>query len=35
VLDRTGEVKSRMPGFIADRFVEMLSDRIKSALAQN
>ena len=35
VLDRSGEVKSRMPGFIADRFVEMLSDRIKSALAQN
>jgi thiol-disulfide isomerase/thioredoxin len=35
VLDRTGEVKSRMPGFIADRFVDMLSERIKSALAQN
>jgi thiol-disulfide isomerase/thioredoxin len=35
VLDRGGEVKSRMPGFIADRFVDMLSERIKSALAQN
>jgi len=35
VLDRRGEVKSRMPGFIAERFVEMLSDRINSALAQN
>lgn len=35
VLDRSGEVKSRMPGFIAERFVEMLSDRISSALSQN
>jgi thiol-disulfide isomerase/thioredoxin len=35
VLDRSGEVKSRMPGFIAERFVDMLSDRINSALAQN
>lgn len=35
VLDRSGEVKSRMPGFIAERFVEMLSERINSALAPN
>jgi thiol-disulfide isomerase/thioredoxin len=35
VLDRGGEVKSRMPGFVPERFVEMLSDRIKSALAQD
>ena len=35
VLDRSGEVKSRMPGFIAERFIDMLSDRINSALAQN
>ena len=35
VLDRQGEVKSRMPGFIAERFVEMLSERINSALTTN
>ncbi len=35
VLDRGGEVKSRMPGFIAERFVDMLSDRISTALSQN
>jgi thiol-disulfide isomerase/thioredoxin len=35
VLDRGGEVKSRMPGFVPERFVEMLSDRIKSALVQD
>lgn len=35
VLDRSGDVKSRMPGFIADRFVDMLSERINSALAKN
>jgi len=35
VLDRRGELRSRMPGFIADRFVDMLSDRINSALATN
>jgi thiol-disulfide isomerase/thioredoxin len=35
VLDRSGELKSRMPGFIAERFVEMLSERINSALATN
>jgi thiol-disulfide isomerase/thioredoxin len=35
VLDRSGELKSRMGGFIAERFVEMLSERINSALATN
>ncbi|MDR3718911.1 MAG: TlpA disulfide reductase family protein [Bryobacteraceae bacterium] len=35
VLDRSGELKSRMPGFIAERFVEMLSERINSALTAN
>jgi thiol-disulfide isomerase/thioredoxin len=35
VLDRSGDVRSRMPGFIADRFVDMLSERINSALAKN
>jgi len=32
VLDRRGQVFSRMNGFIADRFVDMLSDRIREAL---
>jgi thiol-disulfide isomerase/thioredoxin len=32
VLDRHGEVISRMNGFMPDRFVDMLSDRIKDAL---
>lgn len=32
VLDRAGNVFSRMNGFIADRFVEMLSERIREAL---
>jgi thiol-disulfide isomerase/thioredoxin len=32
VLDRTGAVYSRMNGYIADRFVEMLSERIRGAL---
>lgn len=32
VLDREGRVFSRMNGFIADRFVEMLSERIREAL---
>ncbi len=35
VLGRSGELNSRMPGFIAERFVDMLSDRINSALARN
>jgi thiol-disulfide isomerase/thioredoxin len=35
VLDRSGDVRSRMPGFIADRFVDMLSERINSALAKD
>ena len=35
VLGRSGELNSRMPGFIAERFVDMLSERIKSALAKN
>ncbi len=32
VLDRRGQVFSRMNGFIADRFVDMLSERIREAL---
>lgn len=32
VLDRRGEVTSRMNGFLPNRFVDMLSDRIKDAL---
>jgi thiol-disulfide isomerase/thioredoxin len=32
VLDRHGEVISRMNGFVPDRFVNMLSDRIQEAL---
>jgi len=35
VLDRMGEVKSRMPGFLPERFVEMLAERINAALTQN
>jgi thioredoxin-related protein len=32
VLDRHGEVISRMNGFVPERFVDMLTDRIKDAL---
>ena len=32
VLDRHGEVVSRMNGFLPERFVDMLSDRIRDAL---
>jgi thioredoxin-related protein len=32
VLDRTGQIHSRMNGFIAARFVDMLSARINEAL---
>jgi thiol-disulfide isomerase/thioredoxin len=32
VLDRRGEVVSRMNGFLPERFVDMLSDRIRDAL---
>lgn len=35
VLDRRGEVNSRLPGFLPERFVDMLSERINSALAKN
>ena len=34
VLNRAGEVASRMPGFIPERFVDMLADRIQTALDQ-
>lgn len=34
VLGRTGKVFSRMNGFIPDRFVEMLTERIREALAE-
>jgi len=33
VLDREGAVLSRMQGFLPDRFVDMLTDRIREALA--
>ena len=33
VLDRQGAVISRLNGFIADRFADMLSDRINEALS--
>jgi thiol-disulfide isomerase/thioredoxin len=33
ILDRKGEVFSRMNGFVPDRFVDMLSERIREALA--
>jgi len=32
VLDRHGQVISRMNGFVPERFVDMLTDRIKDAL---
>lgn len=35
VLNRRGEVQSRMPGFVPERFVDMLSERIKTALDQD
>lgn len=35
VLDREGHVVSRMNGFIADRFVEMLTERIREALGES
>lgn len=34
VLDREGNVASRMNGFIADRFVDMLTERIREALGE-
>lgn len=34
VLDRTGAISSRLNGFIKDRFVDMLSDRIREALGE-
>ncbi len=34
VLDRNGAVSSRLNGFIKDRFVDMLSDRIREALGE-
>jgi thiol-disulfide isomerase/thioredoxin len=33
VLGRNGEVQSRMPGYVPERFVDMLSERIGAALA--
>ncbi len=32
IINKQGEVSSRMNGFLPDRFVEMLSDRIRDAL---
>jgi thiol-disulfide isomerase/thioredoxin len=32
VMDRHGEIVSRMNGFVPNRFVDMLSDRIRDAL---
>lgn len=34
VVDRRGEIFSRMNGFLPDRFVDMLSERIEEALVQ-
>jgi hypothetical protein len=34
VFDKQGRVSSRMNGFLPDQFVEQLSERIQSALAQ-
>lgn len=34
ILTKSGRVYSRMNGFIPDRFVEMLTDRIRAALAE-
>ncbi len=35
ILDRQGNIVSRMNGYIADRFVKMMSDRIEEALEEN
>jgi hypothetical protein len=34
VFDKQGRVASRMNGFLPDRFVEQLSERIQSALTE-
>lgn len=34
IFNRKGEMSTRLNGFVPDRFVDMLSDRIKEALAQ-
>ena len=34
VIDRRGQISSRMNGYVPERFVEMLSDRIKEALGK-
>jgi hypothetical protein len=34
ILDKNGGVSSRMNGFLPDRFVNMLSDRIQDALKE-
>jgi thiol-disulfide isomerase/thioredoxin len=34
VLNRQGEMQSRMPGYVPERFVDMLSERISTSLAQ-
>lgn len=34
ILNKKGEIASRMNGYIADRFVDMLSDRITRLLAE-
>jgi hypothetical protein len=33
IVDRGGQVFSRMNGFVPHRFVDMLTDRIRDALA--
>jgi thiol-disulfide isomerase/thioredoxin len=35
VLNKRGEIESRMPGFVPEKFVETLSQRIEAALADN
>jgi thiol-disulfide isomerase/thioredoxin len=34
VINRRGEISSRMNGYVADRFVDMLTERIQQALAE-
>jgi hypothetical protein len=34
IMDKQGAVFSRMAGFIPERFVDMLTDRIKEALGE-
>jgi hypothetical protein len=35
VVDKRGKLYSRMNGFLPERFVDMLTDRIREALKEN